>query len=159
MSRGFAPELTDESDHAPSDATRLTVTHLRPLRTYGRSVTKRQWQTAIGGFAVLVAAIVVLVSFVWNTPQWSAFGTVMYAAVATIAALFAGRQILELRHQIVELRRSREEQARPFVVVDIRSSPVWANILSPTPRAHAQCANGHPHYAEDEVRYGTDRER
>jgi hypothetical protein len=24
------------------------------------------------------------------------------------------------------------------------------------PRAHARCANGHPHYAEDEVTYGTE---
>ena len=28
----------------------------------------------------------------------------------------------------------------------------------PTPRAHARCPNDHPHYAEDLVRYGTDRE-
>ena len=34
-----------------------------------------------------------------------------------------------------------------------------ANGNGPTPRAHARCPNGHPHYAEDFVRYGTDRER
>jgi hypothetical protein len=33
-----------------------------------------------------------------------------------------------------------------------------ANGNGPTPRAHARCPNGHPHYAEDTVRYGTDRE-
>jgi len=32
-----------------------------------------------------------------------------------------------------------------------------ANGDGPTPRAHARCPNGHPHYAEDEVTYGTDR--
>lgn len=34
-----------------------------------------------------------------------------------------------------------------------------ANGNGSTPRAHARCPNGHPHYAEDLVRYGTDRER
>ena len=33
-----------------------------------------------------------------------------------------------------------------------------ANGDGRTPRAHARCPNGHPHYAEDHVRYGTDRE-
>jgi hypothetical protein len=28
-----------------------------------------------------------------------------------------------------------------------------------TPRVHARCANGHPHYAEGGTRYGTARER
>ena len=32
-----------------------------------------------------------------------------------------------------------------------------ANGNGRTPRAHAKCPNGHPHYAEDHVRYGTDR--
>ena len=87
-------------------------------------MTARQRWTVIVGFVVLVAAaILLLISFGWSPAQWTAFGTVMYAAVAAIAAVFAGWQILELR-------RSREEQARPFVVVDIRSSPVWANILN-----------------------------
>jgi hypothetical protein len=33
-----------------------------------------------------------------------------------------------------------------------------ANGDGRTPRAHARCPNGHPHYAEDYVRYGTERE-
>ena len=33
-----------------------------------------------------------------------------------------------------------------------------ANGAGRTPRAHARCPNGHPHYAEDYVTYGTDRE-
>jgi len=33
-----------------------------------------------------------------------------------------------------------------------------ANGAGRTPRAHARCPNGHPHYAEDFVTYGTDRE-
>ena len=33
-----------------------------------------------------------------------------------------------------------------------------ANGDGRTPRAHARCPNGHPHYAEDYVCYGTERE-
>ena len=33
-----------------------------------------------------------------------------------------------------------------------------ANGNGRTPRAHAKCPNGHPHYAEDGVCYGTERE-
>jgi hypothetical protein len=33
-----------------------------------------------------------------------------------------------------------------------------ANGNGPVPRAHARCPNGHPHYAEAGVRYGTDRD-
>jgi hypothetical protein len=34
-----------------------------------------------------------------------------------------------------------------------------ANGDGRTPRAHARCPNGHPHYAENAVCYGTERER
>ena len=33
-----------------------------------------------------------------------------------------------------------------------------ANGDGPTPRAHSRCPNGHPHYAESYVRYGTERD-
>ena len=40
----------------------------------------------------------------------------------------------------------------------VRFDLASANGNGRTPRAHARCPNGHPHYAEDTVRYGTDRE-
>jgi hypothetical protein len=48
----------------------------------------------------------------WTPTDWTAAGTVAYAAVAVLAALFAGWQVWLLR-------RTRQEQARPFVVVDV----------------------------------------
>jgi hypothetical protein len=39
----------------------------------------------------------------------------------------------------------------------VRFDLASANGNGPNPRAHATCPNGHPHYAEDHVRYGTDR--
>ena len=59
----------------------------------------------------------------WTPQDWSTFGTLATTVIAFAAAVFAGRQVLEAR-------RTREAQAQPFVVVDIQSSPVWANILN-----------------------------
>ena len=47
----------------------------------------------------------------------------------------------------------------PFCHEKVRFDLGSANGNGPTPRAHSRCANGHPHYAEDNVRYGTDREQ
>jgi hypothetical protein len=59
----------------------------------------------------------------WSTPEWSPLGQVVTAGVALIVAPFAAWQVFEAR-------RTREEQARPFVVVDIQPSKVWSNILN-----------------------------
>jgi hypothetical protein len=58
-----------------------------------------------------------------ETAEWTALGTVATAAVALAAAVFAG-------FQVVEARRSREDQIRPFVVVDVQPSKVWRNALN-----------------------------
>lgn len=54
--------------------------------------------------------------------EWTALGTIVTALVAVAAAIFAFMQVREIR-------RTREEQVRPFVVVDIQPSRVWANLL------------------------------
>lgn len=55
----------------------------------------------------------------YTPEQWQAFGTMLTAAVAMAAAVFAWQQV---RHA----RRLRDEQAQPYVVVDFESS---RNIL------------------------------
>lgn len=55
--------------------------------------------------------------------EWMALGTVATATVALFAAIFAGWQVWEIR-------RTREEQARPFVVVDVQPSATWGNFLN-----------------------------
>ncbi|HEX9994988.1 MAG TPA: hypothetical protein VGB14_18830 [Acidimicrobiales bacterium] len=59
----------------------------------------------------------------WDPTDWAAAGTVAYAAIALVAAIF-------VYFQVREARRAREEQARPFVVVDIQPSTVWWNVLN-----------------------------
>lgn len=54
--------------------------------------------------------------------DWTAIGTVVTAAVAVLAAGFAALQVRELR-------RTREDQTRPFVIVDIQPGPAWSNLL------------------------------
>lgn len=54
--------------------------------------------------------------------EWTALGTVVTAAVAVMAAAFAALQLLELR-------RTREDQTRPFVIVDIQPGAAWSNLL------------------------------
>jgi hypothetical protein len=54
--------------------------------------------------------------------EWTAVGTVVTAAVALFAAAFAALQVWELR-------RTREDQTRPFVVVDIQPGAAWSNLL------------------------------
>lgn len=54
--------------------------------------------------------------------EWTALGTVVTAVVAVLAAGFAALQVWELR-------RTREDQTRPFVIVDIQPGPAWANLL------------------------------
>ena len=53
---------------------------------------------------------------------WTAVGTLVTAAVAVLAAGFAALQVRELR-------RTREDQTRPFVIVDIQPGPAWSNLL------------------------------
>jgi hypothetical protein len=59
----------------------------------------------------------------WKPDDWEAFGTTVTAAVAVLAAIVA-------YFQVREARRLREEQARPFVVVDFESSPAWSNLIN-----------------------------
>ncbi len=49
----------------------------------------------------------------WDPGDWEAFGTNLTVVVAIVAALFAYRQVKEAQ-------RTRQEQAQPFVVVDIQ---------------------------------------
>lgn len=77
----------------------------------------------------------------WTSADWSAFGSLVQAAatvaafvVAVVAAMYAKRQWKSQQIAVSEAReredRLREEQARPFVVVDFEPSPVWGNIIN-----------------------------
>jgi len=58
-----------------------------------------------------------------NPEEWTAVGTLGTAIVALLAAVFAG-------WQVCEIRRARQEESRPFVIVDIQSSAAWNNLLN-----------------------------
>lgn len=55
--------------------------------------------------------------------EWTAVGTVGTAIVAMLAAVFAGWQVWEIR-------RTRQEESRPFVIADIQSSAAWNNLFN-----------------------------
>lgn len=55
--------------------------------------------------------------------EWTAIGTMGTAIVALLAAVFAGWQVWEIR-------KAREEEARPFVIVDVQSSAAWNNLFN-----------------------------
>lgn len=55
--------------------------------------------------------------------EWTAVGTLGTAIVALLAAAFAGWQVWEIR-------RTRQEESRPFLVVDIQSSAAWNNLFN-----------------------------
>lgn len=57
-----------------------------------------------------------------TSAEWTAIGTVGTAIVALLAAAFAGWQVWEIR-------RTRQEESRPFVIVDIRSSAAATHLL------------------------------
>lgn len=59
----------------------------------------------------------------WTPDHWTALGTVIYAVVA-IAAAFV------VWFQLREARRTREDQSRPFVVVDIQPGTAWYNAFN-----------------------------
>ncbi len=59
----------------------------------------------------------------WDAEQWSALGAMLTAAVAVVAAVVA-------YFQVREARRLREEQAKPFVIVDIQPSTASRHILN-----------------------------
>lgn len=58
-----------------------------------------------------------------DASEWTAVGTVATAVVAVVAAAFAFAQVREAR-------RTREDQVRPFVVVDLQPSRAWGNALN-----------------------------
>lgn len=55
--------------------------------------------------------------------HWTAVGTLGTATVALLAAVFAGWQVWEIR-------KARQEESRPFVIVDIQSSAAWNNLFN-----------------------------
>jgi hypothetical protein len=90
----------------------------------------------------------------WATEDWAAVGSVVQAVatiltlgVAVVAARYAARQVHEAEEarktreaqaeqareesdeQARREQRLREEQARPFVVVDFEPSSVWGNAI------------------------------
>lgn len=63
----------------------------------------------------------------WTAETWSALATTATFLTAAAAAVFAG-------FQVREARRTREDQAQPFVVVDFEPSPAWAGLMEITIR-------------------------
>lgn len=88
-------------------------------------------RVAVVGAAVIVGSIVWITRpplpdlAAWQPEDWSTLAAGVTAAVAVAAAVFAFFQVLEAR-------TVREDQARPFVIVDIQPSVVWQNILNLT---------------------------
>lgn len=64
------------------------------------------------------------ITFLWLAADaWTAIGTVGLAVIAALTAGYAQRQ-LSLAH------RTREEETRPYVVVDVEPSPVSFRIVN-----------------------------
>jgi hypothetical protein len=59
----------------------------------------------------------------WQAADWSALASVVTALVAILAAAFAWRQV-------TEARKTREDQAQPFVVVDFEPSNVSFRVIN-----------------------------
>lgn len=59
---------------------------------------------------------------VWPPEHWTAVFQGVTAAIALVSVVFAFRQVLEAR-------KLREEQAKPFVVVNFETSKVWEKGL------------------------------
>ena len=62
---------------------------------------------------------------VLTSQEWAAIEAVATAATALVAVLAAVFAYVQVR----QARRLRQEQARPFVVVDFESSPAWQNAI------------------------------
>jgi hypothetical protein len=95
-----------------------------------------------------LAAVPTVAALAYTPEEWSALGsliqagaTVLTLVVAVSAVHFARRQVKEARAQVDEARLAREnamerdralkeEQARPFVVVDFEPSLVWGNMIN-----------------------------
>ena len=58
----------------------------------------------------------------WTADDWTAIATCATFLVAAIAAVFS-------YGQVTQARRAREDQVRPFVVVDLQSSLAWQNMI------------------------------
>lgn len=65
-----------------------------------------------------------------SSGQWAAGGEVVSAIASVLTVVVAVLAAWYARSQVDEARRSREEQAQPFVVVDVQPSPVWRNALN-----------------------------
>lgn len=76
-----------------------------------------------GGSSTVSVAAAAMVAIGVTADGVAAAATLLTAGVALAAALFA-------RGQVIELRKAREEEARPFVVVDIQPSSVWNQALN-----------------------------
>lgn len=88
----------------------------------------------------------------WDADDWAAFGGIGTLLVAFVTGPLILRQVIHAQEAVQEARRAREqqakqaseqsqeqasreqrlreEQARPFVVVDFEPSPVWGNIIN-----------------------------
>lgn len=58
----------------------------------------------------------------WSPAAWAAIAAWATFGVALAAAWYA-------RHQVSEARKTREEQAQPFVIVDFRPSEAWSGLM------------------------------
>ena len=92
-------------------ATRAAVDWLIACDVYVRTPPPAPDGAPVTGFLGLTAE--------W----WTAAGTVATAVVATLGAGFAAWQVWEFR-------RTRDEEARPFVIVDIQPSPVDIRLMN-----------------------------
>ncbi|MDQ0993041.1 hypothetical protein [Streptomyces sp. V3I7] len=61
----------------------------------------------------------------WTSEDWSAASAVATALLTLFTVAIALAAALYARQQVTLARQLREEQAQPFVVVDIQDNPVW----------------------------------
>lgn len=70
----------------------------------------------------MMTAAVIPWAWDWTATAWAAVAAWATFIVAALAAVFAGRQVLEAR-------RTREDQAQPFVVADLEPSKAGRNFM------------------------------
>ncbi len=84
---------------------------------------ERRCHAAVGVPAPYAPAVLAAISdWSWGPEEWTAVGTVVTAGIAAAAAIVA-------YFQLRQARQLREDQARPFVVVDIVPSEVDLHVL------------------------------
>lgn len=84
---------------------------------------ERRCHAAVGVPAPYAPAVLAAITdWSWGPQEWTAVGTVVTAGIAAAAAIVA-------YFQLRQARQLREDQARPFVVVDIVPSEVDLHVL------------------------------